>query len=52
MIDTFAYTAPLGPLGRLPDALFLRRYLHRLLHERVLALKHLAESGTYPTTPE
>jgi len=48
MIDTFAFTSPLGPLGRLADALFLRRYMHRLLHDRALALKHLAESATHP----
>jgi ligand-binding SRPBCC domain-containing protein len=48
MIDTFAYTAPLGPLGYLANLLFLRRYMHRLLRTRALALKHLAESMTRP----
>jgi ligand-binding SRPBCC domain-containing protein len=44
MIDTFDYTAPLGPLGKLADALFLARYMRRLLHRRNLHLKQLAEA--------
>ena len=34
MIDMFDYAAPLGPLGRLAEALFLDRYMRRLLVER------------------
>ena len=45
MIDTFRYTAPLGLLGKLADALFLYGYMHQLLHTRSLHLKRLAESG-------
>jgi ligand-binding SRPBCC domain-containing protein len=46
MIDTFAYTAPLGPLGKLADALFLTRYMQKLLAGRCAHLKAVAESGT------
>lgn len=44
MVDIFDYTAPLGPLGRLADALYLRRYMTRLLRDRNAYLKHAAES--------
>jgi ligand-binding SRPBCC domain-containing protein len=49
MIDTFAYTSPLGPLGRLADALFLRHYMRRLLQERAWHLKQIAEAGEHTT---
>jgi ligand-binding SRPBCC domain-containing protein len=45
MIDVFDYTSPLGPLGRLADVLFLRRYMTRLLRERNAYLKREAESA-------
>ena len=44
MVDIFDYTAPLGPLGRLADGLFLMRYMTRLLRERNAYLKRAAES--------
>lgn len=44
MIDTFRYTAPLGPLGRFADVVFLCRYMRGLLRERGLHLKRLAEA--------
>jgi ligand-binding SRPBCC domain-containing protein len=44
MVDTFDYTSPLGPLGRLADGLFLRRYMTTLLCERNAYLKRAAES--------
>jgi ligand-binding SRPBCC domain-containing protein len=44
MVDIFDYTAPLGPLGRLADGLFLRRYMTGLLRERNAYLKRAAES--------
>jgi ligand-binding SRPBCC domain-containing protein len=44
MVDIFDYTAPLGPLGRLADGLFLRRYMTTLLRERNAYLKRAAES--------
>ena len=34
MVGTVQFAAPLGVLGRLAEALFLRRYLRRLLEER------------------
>ena len=44
MIDTFDYASPLGLLGRLADALFLKRYMTRFLTERNLYIKKLAET--------
>ena len=43
MVDTFAYEAPLGPLGMLAARLFLTRYLRRLLTARAAFLKRHAE---------
>jgi len=45
MVDVFDYTSPLGPLGRLADGLFLRRYMTTLLRERNAYLKRAAESA-------
>ena len=45
MVDIFDYTSPLGPLGRLADGLFLRRYMVRLLRARNAYLKRAAESA-------
>ena len=45
MVDIFDYTSPLGPLGRLADGLFLRRYMTTLLRERNAYLKRTAESA-------
>jgi len=45
MVDIFDYTSPLGPLGRLADGLFLRRYMTRLLRDRNAYLKQAAESA-------
>ena len=44
MIDDFDYTAPLGPVGRLVDRLFLESYMTRLLKERCQLIKEVAES--------
>jgi hypothetical protein len=44
-VDTFDYTSPLGPLGRLADRLFLVRYMTRLLRERNAYLARAAESA-------
>jgi ligand-binding SRPBCC domain-containing protein len=44
MVDIFDYTSPLGPLGRLADGLFLRRYMTTLLRDRNAYLKRAAES--------
>lgn len=50
MVDTFAYTSPLGILGRIADVLFLERYLRRFLADRALHIKRVAESGP-PLSP-
>jgi ligand-binding SRPBCC domain-containing protein len=47
MIDVFDYNAPLGPLGRLAEALFLDRYMRRLLAVRGAGVKQAAESGDW-----
>ena len=44
MTDVFDYTSPLGPLGRLADAIFLARYMRALLDERNRVIKEVAES--------
>ena len=41
--DVFDFTAPLGPLGKLADAVFLERYMRRFLEERMRVLKEMAE---------
>jgi ligand-binding SRPBCC domain-containing protein len=43
MTDRFEYRAPLGPLGRLAERLFLTCYLRRLLMARAAFLKRHAE---------
>lgn len=44
MHDEFQFSAPLGILGRLAEALFLTRYMERFLRERNKVLKEFAES--------
>lgn len=43
--DVFDFAAPLGPLGRIAEALFLERYMRRFLEVRMDVLKQLAERG-------
>jgi ligand-binding SRPBCC domain-containing protein len=43
MTDVFLYTSPLGPIGRLADILFLKRYLRRFLIHRNTHIKKIAE---------
>jgi ligand-binding SRPBCC domain-containing protein len=43
MVDDFAYTAPLGPLG-IVASLVVTPYLRRFLMRRAAVLKRLAES--------
>lgn len=43
MSDEFAFDAPLGPLGRVANYLFLTRYMRRLLTERNRYLQRIAE---------
>jgi ligand-binding SRPBCC domain-containing protein len=45
--DMVEYEAPLGFLGRLAEAVFLSRYLRRLLARRNAALQELAESDRW-----
>lgn len=44
MRDSFSFRAPLGPLGKLAEILFLTRYMRLLLLRRNSYLKQLAES--------
>jgi len=44
MTDSFNYTSPLGPLGKLADFLFLKKYMTHLLMSRNLRLKEHLES--------
>ena len=48
MRDVFDFASPLGPLGWLADALFLDRYMRRLLETRGRVLKELAERAASP----
>ena len=45
--DRFDFDSPLGPLGRLADALFLTRYMRALLETRLRVIKRIAESGEW-----
>lgn len=44
MKDLFDYDAPFGPLGRLADILFLKKYMTRFLENRNQVIKEFAES--------
>lgn len=44
MIDYFDYTSPLGMLGKVADALFLKKYMTTLLEKRNQIIKKFAES--------
>ena len=44
LTDVFDFTSPLGPLGRLADALFLEGYVRRFLGRRLDALKTALEA--------
>lgn len=44
MTDVFEYEAPLGPLGRAAEVVFLDRYMRAFLRRRADALKDLAEA--------
>jgi ligand-binding SRPBCC domain-containing protein len=47
MRDVFDWNAPLGPLGRAADALFLERHMRRFLEERARAIRAAAESDAW-----
>jgi ligand-binding SRPBCC domain-containing protein len=46
-VDRFDYTSPLGLLGRLADALAVRRHLERFLEERMQTIRRIAESDAW-----
>jgi ligand-binding SRPBCC domain-containing protein len=47
MKDLFDYTAPWGILGRVADALFLKKYMRKVLSERNELIKRIAENGDW-----
>jgi len=47
MTDVFEYKSPLGVLGRMADRLFLKAYMARLLTNRNLEIKSVAESDRW-----
>jgi ligand-binding SRPBCC domain-containing protein len=47
MVDHFYFESPLGLLGELADAIFLKRYLTRLLTQRNETIKRYAESNNW-----
>jgi ligand-binding SRPBCC domain-containing protein len=47
MKDVLIFSAPLPVLGRLAELLVLRRYMQKLLHERNVVLKQVAESDEW-----
>jgi len=47
MTDIFEYQSPFGFLGRLADALFLKKYMTKLLTERNRVVKEFAESDKW-----
>ena len=47
MKDVFDFESPLGPLGRLADALVLERYLRRFLEKRNDEIRRVAESDAW-----
>ncbi|QKG56401.1 SRPBCC family protein [Hymenobacter sp. BRD128] len=47
MRDVFVFTSPLGWLGKLVDALVLKRYMRHFLQQRGLVVKQYAESNDW-----
>lgn len=45
--DVFDFDAPLGMLGRIAEKAFLTRYMRRLLAERNVTIKRVAESDAW-----
>jgi ligand-binding SRPBCC domain-containing protein len=43
MIDTFDYTSPFGPIGKLADRMFLEQYMKEFLITRNRYIKKIAE---------
>ena len=47
MRDVFVFTSPLGWLGRVAEALVLKRYLRQFLRQRGIVVKQYAESDAW-----
>ncbi|MDB5257458.1 MAG: cell division protein [Chitinophagaceae bacterium] len=47
MLDRFEFSAPLGLLGKLTECFFLKNYMTKLLKERNLMIKRIAESDEW-----
>jgi ligand-binding SRPBCC domain-containing protein len=47
MTEVFDYHAPLGPLGRIAERLFLTAYMRRFLDARNAVIKRVAESDEW-----
>jgi ligand-binding SRPBCC domain-containing protein len=47
MRDVFVFTSPLGWIGRLVDALVLKRYMRQFLQQRGIVVKQYAESDAW-----
>ncbi len=47
MKDVFDYNSPLGILGNIANALFLEKYMKKLLEERNKLIKEIAESESW-----
>lgn len=47
LTDIFTFLAPLGPLGRLAEALFLTGYMRRLLEQHLGNLKYALETDEW-----
>lgn len=47
MRDVFVFASPLGWLGKLVDALVLKRYMRHFLRQRGIVLKQYAESDAW-----
>ncbi len=52
MRDVLDFQSPLGPLGRIVDALFLSRYLRALLLQRQQIVKAAAEGSVAAARPQ
>jgi hypothetical protein len=44
MVYYFDYTAPLGPIRRIADKIFLKKYMTELIKKRNQTIKEFAES--------
>ena len=47
MVDNFYFETPLGMLGKFVNAVFLKKYMTRLLLQRNMEIKRIAESNLW-----